>query len=387
MVYLCLLLVPLAMAISLPLTALLIRWAYRKGRLDQPDDPAIGGRKWHAQATPNVGGMAIFWAILLPMLAVFLAVRLVPDSSWPGIYLAPVIEHLAGLRVQTMPALALLGGLAAVHLMGVIDDRLRLGPLLKLSIQLGVALLLAWPMSIRALDCLANWYGLAGLILSILISVFWMVGICNAMNFMDNMDGLSGGVGAVIAAVYLAINLLGGQWFVAALSALLLGSLLGFLVFNVHRARIFMGDGGSLVIGLLLAVISIRTTYVGPAGLSDAWLPAGHWYGALTPLVVMAVPLYDLTSVTLIRLSQGKSPFVGDRNHFSHRLVRLGLSQPAAVALIWLIALTTGLSGLLMPHLHGWQAILVAVQTLGTLAVLAILERSGLALAKNEPKP
>lgn len=385
MVYVCLMLVPLAMAISWMLTAILIRWAHRHGRLDQPDDPAMGGRKWHARATPNVGGVAIFWAILLPTLIGLAAIRWVPDGVWRHSWLDALALHGPGLRRQMLPALALWGGLAVIHLMGVVDDRLRLGPFLKLGIQLGVALLLAWPMSIRVLDFLAQQYGPIGLAASVLLSVFWMVGICNAMNFMDNMDGLSGGVSAVIAAVYLTINLLGGQWFVAAMAALLLGALLGFLVFNVHRAKIFMGDGGSLVVGLLLAVISIRTTYVGLAS-PDALLSAGHWYGALTPLVVMAIPLYDFTSVTLIRLSQGKSPFVGDRNHFSHRLVRRGLSQPAAVALIWLMTLTTGLSGLLMPHLAGWQAVLVAVQTLGTLAVLAILERSAMNLRQDEHK-
>src|SRR6185369_6952458 len=102
----------------------------------------------------------------------------------------------------------------------------------------------------------------------------------------------------------------------------------------------------------------------------------GHWYALLMPLVVLAVPLYDFTSVTLIRLSRGLSPFVGDRNHFSHRLVRMGLSERAAVLVIWLATLSTGLGGVMLARLEGWQAALVTAQAAAMLAVVAVLERS-----------
>jgi UDP-GlcNAc:undecaprenyl-phosphate GlcNAc-1-phosphate transferase len=152
-------------------------------------------------------------------------------------------------------------------------------------------------------------------------------------------------------------------------------------VFNVPPAKVFMGDGGSLVLGLLLAVISIRTTYfdteVGTAASGGAKQGApGAWYGVLMPLMVLAIPLYDFTSVTLIRLAQGKSPFVGDQNHFSHRLVRKGLSRRAAVIVIWLCTLATGLAGVMLGSLEGWQAALAAGQTVAILALLALLERS-----------
>src|SRR5690606_21547949 len=143
--------------------------------------------------------------------------------------------------------------------------------------------------------------------------------IINAFNFLDNMDGLSAGIAMILAGLYLIITLHGGQWFVAGLCALLCGSLLAFLCFNLPPARLFMGDGGSLVVGLLMAIISVRTTY---------YHPVGEYYkhGVMMPLIMMAVPLYDLFSVTIVRLSRGTSPFRGDHNHFSHRLVRLGLS-------------------------------------------------------------
>jgi len=104
---------------------------------------------------------------------------------------------------------------------------------------------------------------------------------------------------------------------------------------------------------------------------------AAHWWAIFTPLVVLAIPLYDLVSVTAIRLSQGRSPFVGDTQHFSHRLVKRGLSRPAAVIVIYACTLATGLGGVMLGRIPGWAAALVVVQTLAILTVLALLERSG----------
>src|SRR4029079_11274686 len=115
------------------------------------------------------------------------------------------------------------------------------------------------------------------------------------------------------------------QWFVAATLSILLGSLLGLLIWNFPPASIFMGDSGSLVIGFVLGVLTIRTTFLA----RGADFRAG-WYGVLAPLIVMALPLYDLVVVSMIRLSRGKSPFVGDTNHFSHRLVARGMSRRTA---------------------------------------------------------
>ncbi|HYE02798.1 MAG TPA: hypothetical protein VD963_06150 [Phycisphaerales bacterium] len=160
----------------------------------------------------------------------------------------------------------------------------------------------------------------------------------------------------------------------AALLALLLGALLGFLWFNFpilgarpRRATIFMGDGGSLVVGFLLGFLTARTTYYTPAG-------GGAWYGVLMPVVVLAVPLYDLAAVTAIRLWQGRSPLVGDLNHLSHRLVRRGLSRRSAVLVIWGLTAATAIGGISLGRLEGWQAALVGAQTALVLGVLAVLE-------------
>jgi len=162
--------------------------------------------------------------------------------------------------------------------------------------------------------------------------------------------------------------LLNGQWFVAAVCALLVGSVLGFLVFNFPPAKIFMGDGGSLVIGLLLAFLTVRTTYT---PLDDA---SGGWYAVLMPVVILAVPLYDFVTITLIRLYQGKSPFVGDTQHFSHRIRDRGLGARSTILVIYALTLATGISGLLMTRAVPWQAIVLGLQVLSLLAAIALFE-------------
>jgi len=355
-----------AFLISAPVVRFLIGFGARRGHMDQP---GAEGHKQHTAAVPNIGGIGIFWGIALPLIAGLAVVWFAPDDFWTG-KLANAVIHLEGARKQTPMAVALLLAMAVMHAMGIIDDRIRIKAMHKLAVQLIVATVLVCFFDMRVLHLLES-YGPIGTVGSVLVSILWIAAITNAMNMLDNMDGLSAGVGAIIASMYLGATLLGGQWFVASLCALLLGALLGFLVFNFPPARIFMGDGGSLVAGLLLSIISIRTTYFNPA---DGVAP-GAWYGLLMPMMVMAVPLYDFTSVCLIRLSQGRSPFVGDRNHFSHRLVRRGLSVRAAVVVIWLCAIATGLSGVMLSRLNNWQAALAAGQTLAVIMVLALLER------------
>jgi UDP-GlcNAc:undecaprenyl-phosphate/decaprenyl-phosphate GlcNAc-1-phosphate transferase len=223
---------------------------------------------------------------------------------------------------------------------------------------------------------------------SYVLTLLWVLVITNAMNFLDNMDGLSAGLGAIASACFLAIAVFAGQWFVAAALALLLGSLLGFLWFNKPIASIFMGDGGSLVLGFLLAFLSVRITYAtaaeSPLATWDLNQPVSpqpqslmHWYAPLTPLVVLAVPLYDFTTVVLLRLSQGKSPLVGDLQHVSHRLVSRGLTKPLAVVTVCGLAGIVGLAGVLLPGASASEAVLIACQVLLLVIVMAIMEFGG----------
>jgi UDP-GlcNAc:undecaprenyl-phosphate GlcNAc-1-phosphate transferase len=331
----------------------------RIGHLDQP-----GERKIHTRPIPATGGIAMFIALAGCMAAGLAGVWLVPSIIER--LLPAFAVHVPGVKQQTPMALGLLAAMLAMHITGVIDDRRNLGPYSKLIVQVIAAAGLAVFFDVRLLELL-------GPAASILATIFWIVTITNAFNFLDNMDGLSGGVAAICAAVLLACALLSGQWFVAAVLALLVGALLGFLVFNFPAAMIFQGDGGSLVVGFTIAVCSIRVTYFDPAHHIAAW------WAVFTPLVVLAVPLYDITSVTLIRLSQGKSPFRGDTQHFSHRLVKKGLSRKWAVIVIWCCTLATGIGGVLLGRVAAWQAALVIAQTAAIVLVLALLERTAVA--------
>ena len=369
--------------ICLPLCVVVLRWSWRWGLLDRAGSeahkPALSaGRK----PVANTGGVAIFAAIAWPMLGVLIGVWAVPLSWWSWLA-PPVVPHLAGLRATTAVGGGLLAGLAVMHVVGLFDDRRALGPYLKLAVQVGVAAGLVLVADARVFSFLANpdlGYGWPGFALMFALSLAWIVVVTNAMNFLDNMDGLAAGVGLVAGLIYLAATLLAGQWFVAALAALLCGALGGFLLFNLPPARLYMGDGGSLVVGLMLAVIAVRTTYVvvPPQSAGQLELAVGPRLGGLlVPVVVLAIPLYDFTSVTLIRLLRGQSPLQGDNNHFSHRLQRTGLGKGGTLTVILLATLATGLGGVMLGGLEGWQACLVAVQVVAVLAMIAVLEFYG----------
>jgi UDP-GlcNAc:undecaprenyl-phosphate GlcNAc-1-phosphate transferase len=257
----------------------------------------------------------------------------------------------------------------ALHVLGLIDDARALGPYGKLAVQLGVTAGFVAIFDVRAVTFLDN-LGL-GRWPSVLVTVLWIGTITNAFNFLDNMDGLSAGVAAVCTTAFLVTALLIGQWFVAATLAVLMGAVLGFLAWNFPPAKIFMGDSGSLVIGFILGVLTVRTTFVPPG--TD--LAAG-WYAIFAPLIVLAVPLYDFLVVTVIRLARGHSPFRGDTNHFSHRLVARGMSRRTAVLCIYLVTASTSASAIVLTQVRGTlAAVLIFGQTVLVLGLVALLEQ------------
>jgi len=302
--------------------------------------------------------VAIFWAFALPVAVVLVGAWFVHPqrADWAAM--------AGGVRLRSPLAWAILGCTLGMHLLGLIDDKKALGPYLKLVAQLAITAVLVVGFDLRILTAL-------GTVASVVLTILWITAITNAFNFLDNMDGLSAGVAAVCTAAFLVTALSIGQWFVAANLSLLLGALLGFLCFNFSPASIFMGDSGSLIIGFLLGILTVRTTFL-PA---DTQLAAG-WYSLLAPIIVLALPLYDLIVVSLIRLSRGKSPFVGDTNHFSHRLVARGMSRRTAVLCIYLVTAATAIAAMLLPHVQStFAAMLIFIQTVLVLGVVALLEQ------------
>lgn len=369
-------LILVAFLIAMPATSVLRALGHRLNTLDGPG--VAGQTKAAPRRVPNTGGVAIFLAIAAPVAGLLwlLAGVYVDPHDW-SLLPSDLMPHIPGITAKAPDAWALLAGLLVLHVVGLIDDRRPLGPWFKLAIMLGVALGVSWYTDTRLVTALDARAG--GPWLSLALTVLWIAVVTNAINFIDNMDGLAAGVCLIAGACFLAAASIQGQWFVAALLALLVGACAGFLTFNFPwrtrprpdgspgGASIFMGDGGSLVLGFLLAFLTVRTTYYSP----DA---AGGWYAVLMPLVVLAVPLYDFASVVLIRLSQGRSPFVGDLQHLSHRLARRGLSRRAAVLVIYGLTGITALGGVALGSLQPWQAALVGGQTFLTLLVLALFE-------------
>ncbi len=359
--------------VSLLATRAMMKLAPRIGLVDKP-----GHRKIHHDVRPLGGGAGIFLGVAVPMLVgvALSRVGFIPPfgkSPEPDGGMNPTLQALLRGAIEQVPLLlSFLAAGLGMFLLGLVDDRRALGPFVKLGVQLAITVgLVAFFPEVRLLTVL-------GTIPSVIVTVLWIAGVTNAFNFLDNMDGLSGGVAAICATVLLAASLLAGQIFVPATLALFVGATLGFLYWNFPPlggpAKIFMGDSGSLFVGLVLGVLTVRTTYV-PPGVDFSEM-GGGWYGVFAPLVVLAVPLYDMGVVSCIRIARGKSPFVGDTNHFSHRLVQRGMTKRTAVLTIWLVAAATGLAALLLPLVNSpLAAWLIFGQTLLILGVVMLLER------------
>jgi len=343
------------------LTSLVLTWVVRRVSLRIKFLDRPGGHKQHVTLVTLGGGVAIAATILLFLVcgtvtAWFLH-RTDPLPDW-----VPKLarEHLSGIASK-LPVVLLFGaGILILHAVGLIDDRKPLGWKPKLIAQLFVAFVVAGPGGIRAVEALPP-------PLSVALTVFWIVLITNAFNFLDNTDGLSAGVAAICCAIFAVASSGAGQIFVPVLAWVGAGACLGFLMFNFHPASIFMGDAGSLVIGFFLAVLTVLTTYY-ESGVDPTPL------GVIVPLMVLAVPLYDVTSVVTHRLRAGHNPFHADRRHFSHRLMNRGMGVRATVMTIYLATAATGLPAIILPHLDWPAALLILLQGFCVVCIIAILE-------------
>ena len=358
MTALCVTSLGVSLALALVLVPLARREFRRRGFVDRP-----GARKIHGAPMPYGGGVAVF-ATVAVVLGAGIAVARFSGAPWlawlPG---GDVLRtHADGILLRARDLGWLLVLAAGLAVMGQVDDRRGLGALPKLAAQVVAAAVVVWLLGIQATFFVpVAWVGQVA-------TVLWIVAVTNAFNFLDNMDGLSGGVAAIVLAVLVAVTLASGQIFVPVLALVLLGAVVGFLVYNFPPASVFLGDAGSQPLGFLVAVLTVLANYYRGA-------PGEGAFGPFMPLVLLAVPLYDLLSVTAIRLARGKSPFVGDTNHFSHRLVALGLSRRAAVLIVYLATVATALGALVLRKATTVEAVFVFVQTVCILAIIAVFER------------
>ncbi len=331
----------------------LVRYlAPRLGFLDRP-----GGHKSHHTPTPLGGGVAI-WLTTIVMLALGLLVM----RNWQAGFPEALAKYASGVMSRSGSLGLILALSSIIMFMGLMDDRKSLDWRLRLFIQVACAVALALG-GVR----LTLFGPFTHPLLGGTVTVLWVVGLTNSFNMLDNMDGLAASVGLIVAVLFCAAQIAVGSLFVPAVMLVVAGALAGFLVHNHWPARLFMGDAGSNFLGFLLGAFTVAGTFT----RDD---PSYSPYGVLAPLLVMAVPLYDMTSVILIRLSEGRSPFLGDRRHFSHRLVARGLTIKQAVWTIDLVTLAGGAGALLLYRLDGPGACIVAAQTCCVLGVVAILE-------------
>jgi len=342
------------------------RVAVRLGLMDKP-----GARKVHTTPIPLGGGLGI-WAGVVGAMAIgtagVLAAKFQPALfTWLPIGLT---QHVSGMADKIGEIWGLIGCATVLMILGLMDDRRGLPWQLRIGVEFAVAAFCVYWQGLQ-LTAFIELPWLTGL-----LSVIWIVALINSFNMLDNMDGLSGGV-AAIAAGMLAITLLTSrdpsnnqpQFFVAAMLLVLVGGLLGFLKHNWPPAKIFMGDAGSYFVGFWIAVASLLATYAGYHGSTP--------HAVFAPLCVLAIPLYDMCSVIWIRLREGRSPFEGDKRHFSHRLVDLGMTKKQAVLTIYLATATCSCGALLLPRVDTIGAGLVILIICLVLALVQVLESVG----------
>ncbi|MDH6208297.1 MraY family glycosyltransferase [Aurantimicrobium minutum] len=330
--------------------------------------PKIRERDVHTRPTPRLGGVAMFLGILLAF----------------GI--ASQIPFFKVVFADPGPVLAIMGASLLIVVVGVLDDIWDLDWTIKLAAQLGVAALVAW-QGVQILSLPIGGITVGSPTMSFLLTIFVIVLVMNAVNFIDGLDGLVAGVSLISNGVFLIYSYLlaretsPSNYFNLAslIAAVLVGACAGFLPFNWHRARLFMGDAGSMLVGLLMAVAGIAVTgQIDPGGFSDTGLGKSQLLPAFLPIMlpfaILLLPLADFTLAVLRRVSAGKSPFTADRKHLHHRLLDMGHSHLQAVLILYSWTAVVSI-GFLLFFIVKPYAIAVVFLIVGTIvsAVLTVL--------------
>lgn len=305
-----------SLAMALGFTPIALRVAKRLHVLDHPGD-----YKTQESPVPYLGGVAIVCSFAVVVLA--------------GALIRPLATFTVQIPVLVATALVLAG-------IGLFDDLRALNPFFRFAIELGAAIaLFSVGVKVELFADMA-W-------LNLLITVFWIVGITNAFNLLDNMDGLSAGIATIAALSFFVIAAANDQVLVAALSLALAGCALGFLRHNFHPAKIYMGDAGSLFLGFVLAIIGVKLEFEAPSQVTF-----------LVPILILGIPIFDTILVVTTRVAHRMSAFTGGRDHTSHRMVFVGIPVRAAVALIYAAGICLG-----------WLAVSVSRVDIGTGYMLA----------------
>lgn len=328
----------LSLLASLCLTPVARHFARRFGLVDHPD----GRRKIHARETPVAGGLALF-------VSATFAVGL-------GVGIANPLQSQLIAHSRTL--LGLLGAGAIICVVGVIDDYGKLRGRHKLLGQIFAALIVIGSGMVVRNVRFFDWHVELGL-LAIPFTLLWLLGAINSLNLIDGMDGLLSSVGLIILLGLSAMAVIGGQWAAACVAVALAGALLGFLRYNFPPATIFLGDSGSMLIGLVVGTLAIESALKGPATVALA-----------APLAVLAVPFFDTFAAIVRRKLTGRSIYTTDRGHLHHCLLRRGLSNRRALFAIAFFCTMTVLGALAsVAFQNELLAVLTALVVFGILIV------------------
>lgn len=292
--------------IGLFVVPLVISFSEKQGLMDNPN-----ARKIHSHPIPRLGGVAIWFCTVMAFLSLIIL------SYYPHRSL------LSGLLL----------GSSLMFLLGLIDDVYGLSAKFKFIIQLSIATIV-FLLGVKITSAFIPFIGLIHIptILSYILTIAWLVGISNAVNFIDGVDGLAGSVVTIssVSLGLMAIALIPADNISSLIAFILAGSMLGFLTYNFHPAKIFMGDSGALFAGFLLASLSVVYASKSPN------------FNMYLPIFILAVPIIDITYSSLRRILKGTSPFVADAEHIHHKLLNLGLSQNKAVLILVSFSLLMG---------------------------------------------
>jgi UDP-GlcNAc:undecaprenyl-phosphate/decaprenyl-phosphate GlcNAc-1-phosphate transferase len=312
--------------------------ALRVGMVDLP-----GPRKVHLRPIPLLGGLAMYGAVMIAVLFVF-------DG--------PARAQIEGI----------LAGASVVAAVGILDDRGWLHHQVKLFIGMPLAAVILLITGIHAQVFCVLLGGRSGYILDAILTVVWVVGITASFSILDHMDGLCAGIAAVASVSFAIIAYLNGQTFVATLAAAVLGAATGFLRWNFKPAKIFMGDGGAMFLGFLMATLALKLRLENAAPLA----------GWLVPVLILGVTIFDTTLVTISRARRGLLPFATPgKDHAAHRLSNLGLGHRGSVLSLYLLGAFSGATALLVSYLPSLGAAIVGLVTLTLIfAGVACLERA-----------
>ena len=311
-------------------------FAHKVGAIDVPKD----ARRMHKKPIPRLGGLAIYGGFLCSIL-------------------------IFGQLDETQ--LCVLLGAAIIVALGIFDDVLALGAKLKFVVQIVAA---AIPVCIGDLQIglFTNLNPLSDTpfvhlgILAVPVTIIWIVGITNAVNLIDGLDGLAVGVSSIAAITMLAVALLTGNMPIAITMAALAGACIGFMPYNLNPAKIFMGDTGSTFLGYMLATVSIMGLFKFYAVISFA-----------VPFLILGLPIFDTANAIICRVAAGRSPMSPDRGHVHHKLIDMGFNQKQAVAILYAISATLGLTAVVLTSSGEVKAIVLLLAVLAAILVGACI--------------